>query len=245
MKISKIDINSDLGEGMGNDAAIMPFIGSCNIACGGHAGNLESIKATVALAAEHRVKVGAHPSFPDRVHFGRRVLSIMPKELEDTILEQISLLHDFLRSQDLAMHHVKAHGALYNEACKNAELANLLAELVKEHFPGCKLYAPYSSQMAIQAELAGVEVWYEVFADRRYASGLLLIPRSLPHAVIYEWSEIQARVLEMVERSQVSIEGGTKETILANTICVHGDHSEAVQTAKNLHQLLLAKGYLL
>lgn len=235
---SLLDINADLGEQIGNDAAIMPYIGSCNIACGGHAGDSESIRATVDLALKHRVKIGAHPSYPDRENFGRKRMDISKERLSESLLWQIDQIQRHLNELKEPLHHIKLHGALYNEAAVNSDLASFIVDVLKLNFPSTFLYVPYGSKLAILASDEGFPLKYEVFADRRYQDDLSLVPRSSPQACIEEWDEIKMQVEEMLYRQRVKTINGSYVSSHADTLCVHGDHAEAIQTAKKLYQLL-------
>jgi UPF0271 protein len=236
-----IDINADLGEEVGNDAAIMPFISSCSIACGGHAGNTESIRNAVSLALAQGIKIGAHPSYPDPANFGRVKMEIAPHKLYESIREQLMLLIDHLAPLGVPLHHVKPHGALYNEACINEDLAIQVVGLIKEVVPFAKLYAPFASKLAQAAQESGVKVWFEGFVDRRYSTGLSLLERHQPGAVLHEWQDIRTQVEEMVLRNRVQSAPGDWEFIQVDTLCVHGDHPDAMQTAMQLREWLYGK----
>lgn len=237
-----VDINADLGEQTGNDSGIMPFIGSCNIACGGHAGDVDSIRFTVDLALTHQVKIGAHPGYPDRENFGRKHMDISKEELYKSLLWQLHQIQNCLNELGEPLNHIKLHGALYNETAVDANLSTFILDLLTHHFPYALIYAPYGSKLAILGAAEGVPLKYEVFADRRYQDDLTLMPRSSPEACIGDWEEIQAQVEEMVYRERVKTVNGHWHPIRADTICVHGDHPEAISTAKKLHQLLYGYG---
>ncbi|EON76405.1 Lactam utilization protein LamB [Lunatimonas lonarensis] len=236
-----IDINADLGEEVGNDAAIMPFVSSCSIACGGHAGNTESIRNAVFLALEQGIKIGAHPSYPDPTNFGRVKMEIASHKLHESIREQLMLLIDHLAPLGVPLHHVKPHGALYNEACINEDLAIQVVELIKEVVPFAKLYAPFASKLAQVGQESGVKVWFEGFVDRRYSTGLTLLERRQPGAVLHGWDEIRAQVEEMVLGNRVCTAQGDWHFIKVDTLCLHGDHPNAVQTAIQLREWLSGK----
>ncbi|WP_158861405.1 5-oxoprolinase subunit PxpA [Lunatibacter salilacus] len=238
LKKNFLDINADLGEQTGNDAGIMPYISSCNIACGGHAGGRDSIRYTIDLALTHAVKIGAHPSYPDRENFGRKHMDISKEDLSENILWQICQIQSYLNELKIPLHHIKFHGALYNEAATDTNLAFLIVDLLKHHFPTILIYAPFGSKLAILAAAEGIPVKHEVFADRRYQDDLTLVPRSSPDACIEDWGEIKRQVEEMVYRQRVKSINGNWLPIQADTLCVHGDHPGAIETAKKLHQLL-------
>ena len=232
-----LDINADLGEQIGNDAAIMPYIGSCNIACGGHAGDPESIRETVDLALKHGVKIGAHPGYPDRENFGRKHVTISKTKLVESLLWQISQLQSYMVDLGQPLHHIKLHGALYNEVAVDASLASIIIAFIKYHFPTVSLYVPFGSQVAKLGALADVSIIYEVFSDRRYQDDYTLVPRTSQSACLQHWEEIQHQVLDMVQHQQVKTVSGNWIPIQADTICVHGDNPEAIQIASNLHRL--------
>lgn len=230
------DINADLGEGMGTDAAVMPFISSCNIACGGHAGDGESIRKTVHLALLHGVKIGAHPAYPDRENFGRTSVPISETDLRESLLLQIRQLVGCLMDiGEGRLNHVKLHGALYNDAAVDPRLANLVVGLLQNHFPTCILYAPFGSLLASVAAANGVPFKYEVFADRRYQGDYTLVPRSTANACIDDLNQIRQQVFDMVWHHRVKTIDGLYLTIQADTICVHGDHPKALSIATMLH----------
>ena len=232
------DLNADLGEQTGNDEGIMPYISSCNIACGGHAGDSDSIRLTVDIARSRQVKIGAHPGYPDRENFGRKHLNLSHDLLAESLLWQIHQVQNYLHELVEPLHHIKLHGALYNEAAVDSHLAMLVADLLYQHFPSSLLYAPCGSKLAILAAGKGIGVKNEVFADRRYQDDLTLVPRSSPDARIDTWEEIQQQVLDMLLHQRVKTNTGNWKPIQAETICVHGDHLEAIRTAKRLDQLL-------
>jgi len=179
-----IDINADIGEGIGNEADLMPLLSSCNIACGSHAGDLETMKWCVELAKQHRVKIGAHPSFPDKENFGRQVVDMSCTALYQTIKNQIKALMNVVREQHAALHHVKPHGALYNLAVTDKKTAEVIVEVMKSiHLP-LKLYVPYGSVISELAIKENIPITYEVFADRNYNEDLSLVSRGKENALI-------------------------------------------------------------
>ena len=235
----RIDINCDMGEGIGNDAALMPYISSCNIACGGHAGDIESMWQTVLLAKKHQVKVGAHPSFPDTVHFGRKRIDIPAEELLASIVKQITALQNVCKAEGVALHHIKAHGALYNLLAKDTPTAEVFLKSVVQAKAASKIYTLPQSHLAVLAERTNeVEVIYEAFIDRRYQDDLSLVPRSTPGAVIHEpevaWEQFNRMLLDQ----EVMAQSGKVYPIKAATFCIHGDHPNAVNIVRYIHQKL-------
>ena len=170
-----IDINCDLGEGLHNEHIIMPLISSCNISCGAHAGSIEIIDKVIQLAVQHKVKIGAHPSFPDRQNFGRKVLNISNSELQKSLEDQLTIFKDRVLLQDVTIHHVKPHGALYNLIAVNREKASVVIAAIQHVFEAVKLYVPYQSSIEEVAIQNGLEIVYEAFADRRYNEDLSLV----------------------------------------------------------------------
>lgn len=240
-----IDVNCDLGEGSGNDTAIMPYIGSCNIACGGHAGDLESMRKTLALAANHQVKIGAHPSYPDRENFGRRIIAMSPSGLTQCLVEQIRLLENLASTLDLALHHIKLHGALYNLSAGDPATAQVIVEMMNTYFDQYLIYVPYPSVLSQMALQQHVRIKYEGFADRRYNSDLSLVGREHPHALILNQQEVLEQVERIVKDGQVKTSSGKLVSIQAETLCLHGDHPEAPEIAAAVHKMLLQEGHSL
>ncbi|GHB29022.1 5-oxoprolinase subunit PxpA [Mongoliitalea lutea] len=222
-----MDINCDLGEGLPHDAALMPFLHSCNIACGGHAGDEKSIQETILLAAQHGVKIGAHPSYPDRLNFGRNVIDIPLEELKTSLREQIAFVATCAEACQVPMHHIKAHGALYNESAKNHELANLLIGLVQEHYPGITLYVPPHSLIASLAQKAGIPIMLEVFGDRHYESDYSLVARTHPQALIIDAQEAKDHIERLMQGKLKTIHGEILN-LKGDTLCIHGDNPAAL-----------------
>lgn len=237
MKPLILDINCDLGEGLPTDALLMPYLDSCNVACGAHAGDPLLIGKTLALAKTHQVNVGAHPSFPDRVNFGRKVMHMSDSELTESLLEQIKLFERIATSMGLRMHHIKPHGALYNLAAKNPHTAYLITDIVSGHFADCCLYCPPFSEMEKAANEKGIPVMREVFADRNYRMDLSLVERSHSQALIENEVEARAHVAEMVFRHRVKTIEGQFIPIQAETLCIHGDNPNALTILKSIRKI--------
>ncbi|HQR52601.1 MAG TPA: 5-oxoprolinase subunit PxpA [Burkholderiales bacterium] len=241
-----IDLNCDMGESygawtMGDDRALMPLVSSANIACGFHAGDPSTLRHTVALAVEHGVAIGAHVSLPDLQGFGRREMRISARECHDLVLYQAGALEAFARAAGARLHHVKAHGALYNMAAKDDVLADAIARAVKD-LGGVLLYALAGSAMIAAAARLGVRAVSEVFADRAYRADGTLVPRGEPHALIADESAAVAQALSMAERSEVCTAAGAKVGVTAETVCLHGDQPNAVRFARVLRDALAARG---
>ncbi len=232
-----MDINCDLGEGIGNDDQIMPFISSCNIACGVHAGNLNMMRSTVLLAKKYNVKVGAHPSFNDRENFGRKEMFIPKNILRSQIINQIISLKEITDNEGIELNHLKPHGALYNMASKYNEIAMAVIESVQHFDKELLLYVPYGSLIARKAREANVPVLYEAFADRTYDNNLNLVPRTEKGAIIDDLDIVFERVQQMIEKGTVISNTAKEIKIKVDTICVHGDNPNATEIVKKLFKL--------
>jgi 5-oxoprolinase (ATP-hydrolysing) subunit A len=218
-----IDLNCDMGEGEASDPLIMPLVTSANVACGFHASDPETMRRTVRLAREHGVAVGAHPSYPDRAGFGRRYLAASPEEVRDDVTYQIGALWAFCRAEGVRLTHVKAHGALYNAAATDRELARAVCEATRAVDPALAVTCLARSPMAEVARSLGVPCIEEAFADRAYTAAGTLVSRRAPGAVIQEEAKVVERVSAMVREKRVVAIDGTVVPIEAQTICVHGD----------------------
>ncbi|WP_396589745.1 5-oxoprolinase subunit PxpA [Allomuricauda sp. R78024] len=233
-----VNINCDVGEGVGNEARLLPLIKSCNIACGGHAGDLESMTEVVKLAKIHNVKVGAHPSYPDKANFGREVMTISDSELRQSILNQLRTFDEVLKKEEIQLHHIKAHGALYNETAKNGKLAELYLDTIKDYKSKACLYVPYGSVIASIAAEKGFKLQYEAFGDRNYNKDLSLVSRKLDNALIQEPEKVLQHILPIIKERKVKVVTGEKIKIKAETICIHGDTSSALEILMYLSQEL-------
>ena len=240
-----IDLNCDMGESygawkMGNDAEVMRYITSANIACGFHGGDPATIRKTVALALERGVAIGAHPSLPDRQGFGRRVMQIKPQEMYDLVVYQAGAVEAFARAAGARLHHVKCHGALYNMAATDEALSEAMVRAVKDL--GVMLYALSNSKNHAVAKKAGIPVAGEVFADRGYADDGTLAPRDLPGGLIEDPALAVKQALAMIEQGYVTSLSGRRVPVAADTLCLHGDQPGAVAFARALRQAFSEKG---
>ena len=236
-----IDLNCDLGESfgsysLGNAAAIMPFITSANIACGLHAGDPLVMQGTVRLAKEHRVQIGAHPGWPDLQGFGRREMKIDPAEAEALVLYQIGALAAFVRAEGLELRHVKPHGALYNQAAKDAALAEAVARAVKRFSVDLVLVGLAGSGLLAAGRAIGLRVAGEAFPDRGYNPDGTLMSRNLPGAVLKDPQAIAANAIRLAREG---IRFGD-QVVMPDTLCLHGDHPQAVENARLVHQALFS-----
>ncbi|MFD2036097.1 5-oxoprolinase subunit PxpA [Belliella marina] len=230
-----IDINCDLGEGMPNDALLMPFLGSCNIACGGHYGNAVTIYNALALAKKYDVKIGAHPSYPDHANFGRISLDIEMKALKESLLSQLAGFAKVCQSQNLKIHHIKPHGALYNDLAKRENLATMFLDLIRIDYPDAILYCPPSSIISELAPQFNVKIALEIFADRNYEDDLTLVSRNHPKALLTNPDEVYGHVKTMVFGKSIKTISGKSIPVNADTLCVHGDNPAALEILKMIH----------
>ncbi|WP_306293785.1 5-oxoprolinase subunit PxpA [Winogradskyella forsetii] len=240
--VISIDINADVGEGLGNEAHLLPLLSSCNIACGGHAGDEVTMRHVIMLAKKHHVKVGAHPSFPDKLNFGRVNLNISDAELYTSIIDQISALKNIAEAEGVTLNHIKPHGALYNLAAKDEKTARLIIEVIKRLELPIALYAPFNSVIANLAKQENIAVTSEAFADRNYNDDLSLVSRTNSNAILHEKEAVLSHVLNMLKNQKVTSISGMKVPIKATTICVHGDTKNAIEILKYLSSNLKQNG---
>jgi UPF0271 protein len=238
----KIDINCDVGEGIENEHLLMPYITSCNIACGGHFGDKNSIDKTIKIAIENSVLIGAHPSFPDKENFGRKLLQISDKDLKNSIQNQLDLFLERLSFFDVKLHHIKPHGALYNEIAVNERLAVLFVESTQKYLKKSFLYVPYNSMIEKVALNSNIKIKYEAFADRNYNKDLKLVSRNDEKALITNPNEVLQHVYKMISESKVKTVSGNLLEIKADTFCIHGDTINAVAILQFMSKELLKKG---
>lgn len=224
-----IDINCDVGEGMGNEATLFPLISSCNIACGGHAGDEESMRHVARMAAKYNVKVGAHPSYPDKENFGRTVLEMSDVALQQSIVWQLERFANILSEEKIRLHHIKPHGALYNAIAKSRHLAMVFLQAIEKYRAESILYAPFASKVADEADRRGFRIKYEAFADRNYEDDLGLVSRKQSNALLTEPQAVAEHLELMVRFGQVKSISGQIIQIKADTYCVHGDTPSALE----------------
>lgn len=231
-----LDFNCDLGEGC-DDAAVMPYISSASIACGGHAGDAATMRQTVALCLQHGVAIGAHPSHLDRAHFGRRALDLTPAQAHALVLDQLRTLQAIVDAAGATLRHVKPHGALYNQAATDPVLARAIATAVRDHDPTLILYGLSDSALTSAGTAAGLQVAHEVFAERRYEADGRLTPRGTPGASIEDTPSAIAQVRALL-RGQVTARTGEPVALRADTLCLHGDRPDAADFARDLRAAL-------
>jgi UPF0271 protein len=227
-----------MGEGMENDAAIMPFISSANIACGYHAGNEQTIRDTVKLASEYRVAAGAHVSFLDLANFGRKEMELPAPAIYELVTQQLIIIQEITDMFEVKLHHVKPHGALYNMAAKDPVMARAIAEAVRDVDARLILYGLGNSYLIQEAAGAGLKTASEVFADRVYLDDGSLMPRSKQGALIEEEAKAIQQVLQMIQKKTVTTLSGREIPVNADTICIHGDHIHAATFAKSIYETL-------
>ncbi|MFN2439084.1 MAG: 5-oxoprolinase subunit PxpA [Chitinophagaceae bacterium] len=233
-----IDVNCDMGEGIGNDEAIMPYITSANIACGYHAGDEDIMKRSIELCLKHNVGIGAHPSYFDRENFGRKDVNLPPAQVYTLVKEQIQLFKKITDKAKGILQHVKPHGALYNRSAKDVEVAKAIASAVKDIGEDLILFGLSGSCSITEAKNLGLKTKSEVFADRTYQDDGSLTPRTQSNALIEQEENSVQQVLQMVNEGVVTTVSGKRISIIAETLCIHGDGKNAVGFAKRLNEVL-------
>ena len=237
-----VDINCDVGEGICDETALMPYISSCSIACGAHAGNFEIINKTIKLAIKYSVRVGAHPSFPDKENFGREAMLMTPTELQLSIEDQIIQVRDALEKLGGKLHHIKPHGALYNLAAVDTKIALVIIKAIKNTTNNVFLYVPYNSTIQKLALKNNLKIKVEAFADRNYNSDLTLVSRKKNNALIIDDNLVITHLLKMIIEQKLMTVDGVEVEIEADTFCVHGDHPSAVKILKKITNIFSEKG---
>jgi UPF0271 protein len=240
---ARVDFNCDLGEGVGDDAAILPFISSASIACGFHAGSPQTMRATIALCLAQGVAIGAHPAFQDRENFGRSAQDILANDAYALTLYQVAALDGFVRAAGARLHHVKPHGAFYNQAARDRDLAGAIATAVRDHDPGLILYGLAGSALTAAGETLGLQVAHEAFAERRYEADGTLTPRSLPDASIEDVATAAAQVRQMLQHGAITARTGERVPLRADSICLHGDRPDAPLFARGLRAAIESSGF--
>ncbi len=245
-----IDVNADLGEAfgryrVGDDGALLGIISSANIACGFHAGDPHVMASTVSRCVEMGVRVGAHPGFPDLQGFGRRRIPMSAQEVRDIVLYQVGALALLAESAGAPLRHVKLHGALYNWAAYDEEIATAVVEALRGLRRNLILYAPAGSPMVQTAAAAGQSVWQEIFADRNYEPDGTLTARTHPLALLRDPVDVAERLSQSLQRGAIRSRTGETVAVTVDTICVHGDEPTAVATAKAVRNTVRSCGYTL
>lgn len=243
----RIDLNSDLGEGfgpwtMGDDAGMLQLVSSANVACGGHAGDPETMFRTLQIAAKNGVVVGAHPGYADREGFGRRIIPMAPAEVGRLVAAQIGSLQAIAALAGTTVRYVKPHGALGNLAADNADIARAIVQAVRAISPSLAVLAISGTVLEHEARDAGLPVYSEVFADRAYLATGRLVPRSRPDAMIHDAEAAVTRLLRLLETGLMPVVDGEPIRLAAHSICVHGDSDGAVAMARSIRERLQAHG---
>lgn len=239
MSIS-IDLNADVAEGCGQDEALMPIISSANICCGLHAGSASQMFATLKLAKQYNVRVGAHPGFDDRQNFGRTNQNLPDEEVRAILRYQLGATKSMCDMLNIPMSYVKPHGALYNQAAIDRQLADIISDEVKQFDPELIIMALSGGELIKSAQKIGLTTQSEVFADRRYEDNGSLVSRKLPNAVIEEDDEAINQVIEMITQGSVTSISGKKIPVQADSVCLHGDNAHAIAFAKKIQARLQA-----
>ncbi len=243
-----VDFNADLGEGMPHDEFLMPLISSANIASGGHAGDESSMEFTISLAKKYGVAIGAHPSYPDKENFGREDMlegGMQLSVLEESLMLQIMQLQKLCVQSGAGIHHVKPHGALYNRAARDPKAASCICSAVKKIDPKIIIYGMSQSVLAEQAALAQLSFVHEAFADRVYQDERTLRPRTEANAIISDIHAAVNQALQLVQEGKALSAEGKEIAVKAETICIHGDHPNALAIAKAIYGALKANGILI
>jgi UPF0271 protein len=242
MSRDRIDLNADVGEGLRHDHALMRVVSSANVACGGHAGDPDTMRATVVLARDHGVAVGAHPSFPDRAGFGRREMTLSPREVAECVADQLRALASIASAEGVRLRHVKPHGALYNLAAGDRALADIIARTVGAFDGALVLFGLAGSALIDAGARAGLATASEAFADRAYRSDGSLVPRTDSGAVLHDAGIVVPRAIGMARDGAIAADDGTRLTLSVDTICVHGDTPAAATLAARIRAALEEAG---
>ena len=237
-----VDLNADVGEGCGQDAVLMPLISSANIACGLHSGDVDTMRDAVQLAIEHGVAIGAHPSFPDRDHFGRREMKLAAADLHESIVGQVQMLAELAMGAGARLRHVKPHGALYNMAARDEELAHAVVAAIRSVDSSLMIFGLAGSALVKATRKMGMRGVGEAFADRAYRADGSLVPRDQPGSVLDDASAVASRAVAMVREGIVVAIDGSRLSLDADTICIHGDTPGAPAMARRIRDALAAAG---
>lgn len=236
-----VDLNVDLAEGCSNDQRLLQLVTSANVACGLHAGDFNEMRKAIRWAKENKVRIGAHPSFPDRENFGRTNMQLPDDELKACLLYQLGAVKALCDAEGVSLSYVKPHGALYNQAAKDESLAALITLTIKQFDPSLKLMGLSGSLMLKVAQQHGLGIISEVFADRHYLADGSLVPRSRADALVDNDEEAISQVLQMVLQGSVPTVDGQDVAIQADSICLHGDGEHAISFAKKIRKALTEK----
>ena len=240
--MSWLDLNADLGEGIGDDAAMLGIVSSANVACGGHAGDADTMRATVRAARERGVIVGAHPGFADRENFGRRRLLLPPEELDASIRAQVRMLVEIAEEEGWPVRYVKLHGALANMAAEEPAVMALCLAAIEGLVQDMAVLAIDNSMQVEVAEALGYRTVREAYADRAYQPGGLLVPRQMPGAVLHDATDIAERAVRLAAAGEIVAAEGSIVHTAARSLCIHGDTPDAVAIARAVRDALASNG---
>lgn len=243
MNLKSVDINCDLGESYGRnfyaiDEALMPYISSCNIACGFHSGDPQTLVRTLRLARDNQKCIGAHISYPDLMGFGRHSMIIPPEPFDAMILYQLSAISGITKYIGTELHHVKLHGALYNDTNQSLALSQRVVNILKKWPTDLALYCPAHSQLYQLAQSEGIRVLAEVFIDRKYAASGALVPRSRGSEALNSIDQAIEQLTSLLQHQSVTTIDGTIIPMTVDTLCIHGDHASSIDLAKKVHETL-------
>lgn len=238
---TQLDINADLGEGGAYDELIMPLISSCNIACGGHTGDEISIRKTLRLAKQHQVKVGAHPAFPDKQNFGRKMLEIDPEELQLALKQQLELFKNICADEGIEIHHIKAHGALYNQGSNREDYVDSILTAFRTISPTPFLFTQ-ANNLLFQKAKSAFPIKLEAFIDRRYEHPDTLRSREAEDALISDPEQAWEHLERMLLKEELKLANGSAHPFEAETYCIHGDHQASLDILRYIHQQLNERG---
>ncbi len=233
-----VDLNCDMGEGCTNDAALMAYVSSVNIACGYHAGDEATMRTTVKKAIEKGIAIGAHPGYDDLENFGRTPMTLSSDEIRDIVTDQITKLQSICEEEGSKLTHVKPHGALYNQSAKNTEIAAAIAQAVKDIDPNLVLFGLYGTVSIVEAKKLGLKTASEAFADRTYQIDGSLTPRSWANSLILDTTAAAQQAFRMIANGNVVATGGEIVSIDADTICIHGDGEHGLEFARAINHEL-------
>ncbi|WP_168700157.1 LamB/YcsF family protein [Gordonia paraffinivorans] len=240
-----IDLNADLGEGVGDDESMLTIVTSANVACGFHAGTPAELLATCRAAVEKGVRIGAQVSYPDRAGFGRRFMEMTSHDLIADLVYQIGALEAIAKSVGGTVSYVKPHGALYNTVVHHEQQANAVITAIRDVDPGLAVMGLPNSEVLARAERAGLPIIVEAFADRAYTPEGILVPRTQPGAVLSDSDEIARRVVDLATSGRLRAIDGSVIDVSADSICLHGDTPGAVEHARAVREALAAAGVVL
>ena len=246
----EININCDLGESSKfhsteNDPLLLKIVNSANIACGSHAGDNETMEKTIEMSKKNKVSIGAHPSFNDKENFGRKRLNLSSKEITNLIVEQINIISDIANSKEIKVTHVKPHGALNNMACEDYELAKTISEAITKVNKDLIFLVPTGSEIEKAGNKIGMKIAAEIFADRNYEDNGNLVSRTKKNAMITDPKIAKQHVIKMVQNQAINCYSGKQISCKIDSVCVHGDSENAVNTAKQTREGLLKSGVTL